>query len=80
MSQAASDFPFESDFLSLHKQCLIILFNFFIIPGGISREHRKKMGIELKQDLINCNRPPYARKVEVATNLLSSLSTKGIRS
>jgi hypothetical protein len=51
-----------------------------MIPAGISREHMKNIGMELRQDLINCNLPPYAKKVEVATNLLSILSTRVIKS
>jgi hypothetical protein len=78
MSQEARYFPFESGFPTLQRQFLIILLSYFTIPGGISKEHIKKMGIELRHDLIICNLSPQAKKVEEDTNLLSDLSTSGI--
>jgi hypothetical protein len=50
------------------------------MPIGMLKVHRKKIGIDLRHDCINCSLPPYASREELAVSLLSIRSTIGNKS
>jgi hypothetical protein len=58
----------------------MILYISLRIPSGITREHKKNIAMDERQDVISCNLPPQARKQELAVSFLSSFVTKGRRS
>jgi hypothetical protein len=51
-----------------------------MIPGGSSKEHKKKVDMDDRAESTSCNLAPWDKKLDIEVNLLSNLVTIGARS